>query len=376
MFTPPFCPNELCDHHQADQAQGRWFYRIGYHHSKAFGAVPRFRCRRCGITFSRQTFRLDYYVKRPLSYRRIFEHLCSGSGVRSTARWLQVSHHAVSNRIGWLSRQALALQAQLMHGLQLSEDLVADGFESFVCDQYQPNNIHLLVGSRSQFLYCFNYAHLRRKGRMTDRQKAERERRERRYIRERISITDAFVHIADEVEQLVSGRTGGPTTLFTDKKREYLRVIGDSQGLHCYAQQGRFTHKSISSHKPRTTSNPLFPVNYLDRQLRKDNANHVRQTVQFSRSVGNCLERIAVYQLYHNYLKPFRVDDSRLSGFTHAEMAGVRREEIERQMQGLFSWRKFFSHLSLSWSQLQVWARMVGPLQRWDGQYQPGYVLT
>ncbi|MFP4564035.1 MAG: hypothetical protein ACLFRY_12085 [Spirochaetia bacterium] len=42
--------------------------------------------------------------------------------------------------------------------------------------------------------------------------------------------------------------------------------------------------------------NPLFPVNYLDRQIRKDNSNHLRKTVQFSRDVDSRMERMAVYQ--------------------------------------------------------------------------------
>ncbi len=31
--------------------------------------------------------------------------------------------------------------------------VAADGFESFVGSQYEPDNTHILVGSRSQFLY-------------------------------------------------------------------------------------------------------------------------------------------------------------------------------------------------------------------------------
>jgi hypothetical protein len=33
-------------------------------------------CTSCGKTFSRQTFRLDYYVKRVLSYEAIIQRLC------------------------------------------------------------------------------------------------------------------------------------------------------------------------------------------------------------------------------------------------------------------------------------------------------------
>src|SRR6056297_1148452 len=83
-----------------------------------------------------------------------------------------------------------AFQAELTQDLGLTEDVAADGIESFVEDQYQPNNINLLVGSNSQFLYDFDYAHLRRKGCMTEYQKQQREIREQSYIRKPISIQE------------------------------------------------------------------------------------------------------------------------------------------------------------------------------------------
>ena len=42
----------------------------------------------------------------------------------------------------------------------------------------------------------------------------------------------------------------------------------------------------VSGKAARTKNNRLFAVNYLDREIRKDNASHVRETVQFSRN-GN-----------------------------------------------------------------------------------------
>jgi len=374
MYRPLFCPNYLCSYHQKAPSEFSWFYRIGFYHTKAFGKVRRFKCLGCGKSFSTQTFLLNYYVKRPVDYRPILEHLCSSSGIRATSRWLAVSHQTITNRIGRLARQAMAIQAELTDGLRLSEDLVTDGFESFVADQYQPNNIHLLTGSLSQFLYSFDYAHLRRKGRMTKRQKAERHRREQDYIRERISISKSFRRIIGEVEHLLQNRSTVHTFLSSDKKQEYRLLIKHSLVLQYYRQAGTFTHRCVSSKRPRTFVNPLFPVNYLDRELRKDNANQVRETVQFSRSVNNCLERLAVYQLYHNFMKPFRIDHCQKRKLLHGQVAGIRRERIEDAIEKVFEVRKFYSHVQLSFSQLLVWARMVGSLHRRDGGYRPQYV--
>jgi len=239
MFTPDFCPNQHCRYHFKGPEGRRWYYRSGYYSTKAFGQVQRYRCRRCGFHFSQQTFHLDYHVKKPVSYRQVFEGITGGGGLRGIGRCLQISHQGIANRIGRLARQGLAIQAILCAELVLQENLAADGFESFVSDQYMPNNIHLLVGADSQFLYSFDYAHLRRKGRMSERQKAERQRREEGYIREPVSITRSFMRIIDDVEQLLYRKRNSEAdqeqkekqqklerlVLDTDEKLEYRRVI-------------------------------------------------------------------------------------------------------------------------------------------------------
>ncbi len=374
MFIPPFCPYEDCPCHSQTPAATRWYLHNGSYTTLAVGKVQRFICRHCHRGFSEQTFSLDYYVKRPLQYHLIFDQVNNCAGIRKIARSLNVSHQAILNRISRIARQAMALHAEMLDSFQLSEDLVTDGFESFVGDQYQPNNIHLLAGSRSQFLYAFDYAHLRRKGRMTELQRDERSRREAQYLRPRISVTQSFTQIIANVEQLLSSQSQEYLTLHSDEKIEYQRVIADSSVLQFHKQQGNFFHTCTSSRKARTTSNPLFPVNYLDRQLRKDCANHVRETVQFSRNVHNCLERMAVYQLQHNYFKPYRIADRQESSLRHAQVAGIQRERIDMALQNIFRIRKFFSHVRLSWSQLMLWARMVGNLDFFDGGYEPRHI--
>jgi hypothetical protein len=339
--------------------------------------VRRFRCRLCRKDFSRQTFRLDYYLKRPLEYTRIKDRLISGSGLRAIGRSCAISHHSIANRIGRLARQALAMNASLLGDPHFHpfEDLAADGFESFVADQWQPNNIHLLVGSQSQCLYRFDYAHLRRKGRMTEAQRRERERRQQRQVRRGVSIGQSFSRIIAAVEDLFGRSTSSQMCLYTDAKAEYLRPIRCSSVLSKLSAAGLFCHRQISSHLPRTTTNPLFPVNYLDRELRLRSADQVRETVQFSRSVNTCLERLAVFQLQHNFIKPYRVDDRKGKGLRHAEVAGVSRQRIERWLGWLFEWRAFYSLVTLSSSEELVWRRAVGNVDRLDGGYRPAYVM-
>ncbi len=378
MLIPPFCPNADCPYHTDPPEGEQWFYLAGTYETKAFGTVTRFRCRTCGKTFGEQTFRLDYFAKRKLSYQQIFHHLTNCGGIRATARIFDVHHSAITNRIGRMARQAMALQAELIAGFTPNEDLVTDGFESFVSDQYQPNNINLLVGKWSQFLFGYDYSHLRRKGRMTDQQKRERKLREAAYIRECRTISQSFRQIADMVEQFALRRKarGLSTCLYSDEKSEYPRVLAESQVLQALAREKKFFHSTCSSKAERTTANPLFAVNYYDREVRKDNADHVRETVRFSRNVNNALERFAVYQMYHNFFKAYRVDHVEKRYYTHGEAAGIDGRLIGEGLKDIFTMRRFYSHvkLKLSWSQLIIWARMTGTLDKHDGVFWPQYV--
>jgi transposase-like protein len=382
MFIPPFCPGRFCRHHFGPQVQN-WFVKRGTYSTEAFGTVHRFRCRDCGAGFSEQTFRLDYYVKKPISYRAVFERIIAGCGIRSAGRHLHISHQAIINRTSRLARQALAIHAALLDDLSLREDLATDGFESYVGSQYHPNNIHLLVGCDSQLLYSFDYAHLRRKGRMSDYQRSRREQIETTLIYPRVTIEQSFAHIAADVLALLEQSDRPLTFLHSDEKQEYVRVLENKnvvperpelENLAEKLADESLVHVRTSSQRRRNGANPLFPVNYMDRQIRKDNANHVRETVQFSRQVNNCLERLACYQLQHNYFKPYRIAIGGLSLFRHSDIAGINCAAVKRELSSLFELRRFVSRVKLSYSQFIVWFRAVGNLGGNDGGYSPKYV--
>ncbi|MDX9784490.1 MAG: hypothetical protein RBT72_07050, partial [Spirochaetia bacterium] len=111
---------------------------------------------------------------------------------------LGASTDTISNRISRASRQALAVASARSSSLTPDEDLVADGFESFCRSQYFPNNITLLVGSSSQYVYAADHVTLRRKGRMTDQQKKKRAKLEALWKPQPGGIEHSFSRIAHE----------------------------------------------------------------------------------------------------------------------------------------------------------------------------------
>ena len=373
-MIPKFCPNSKCKLHITPyNGAGEWFALNGVYHSRVSGKVQRFYCKSCGRHFSEQTFSLDFMVKKKLSYSRIFNSLNSGSGIRSIGRELNVSHRAILNRCSRLARQALAINAALLGAIFLNEDLVADGFESFVASQYFPCSIHLLAGKESQFMYGYDYAHLARKGRMTDKQKIRKADLEKAFVSGKRSAAVSFSAIVELVELLFKNRLIKSARLFTDENPLYPAALRRSSILDYNRQAGLFSHARINSKKARNLKNNLFSVNYLDREIRKDCANHARETVQYSRDVSNCMERFAIYCLYHNCVKPFRVDDPEKKKLLHAEVAGVNRSLVSAELKTLFTERRFLTRTKLRWGDALIWLKGLATPLKMASPYVPAY---
>lgn len=372
VTIPPFCPNAVCRyHHPKELPRGRekrWYHKDGTYHTKGSRTpVQRFVCRHCGKRFSAHTFSLDYGVKKQLPYRRIFEQLNSGSGIRSLARQLGVTDKVIINRIFRLARQALALHALLRESCTLSEALAADGFESFTVSQYYPNNIHLAAGKETQYLYALDYAHIRRKGRMRDEQRRRREQLEQRWKAPPGDIPRSFTRMLRHIARYRREPSEAHLDLYTDEQQAYRRVIAGEPWIR---------HRTLPSTAPRTRRNALFAVNYYDREIRKDQSNHTRETVEFSRDVNNAMDRLWMYSAYHNYVKPYRIGVTALKEQSHAERAGIPAAAIRMLWNPFFTRRYFVTHLSLSESEWYSWYRCYATPLKFSAPRFPQYAAA
>src|SRR5512142_788881 len=333
-FLPPFCPARRCPFHWLEHGQDYSSYAPwGSYQTKAFGTVPRFICLECGKTFSTQTFSVAYYAKRVLASPT----------------------DTISNRISRAARQALAFESDLASSRHPAENLAADGFESFCRSQFFPNNITILVGSASQFVYAADHVTLRRKGRMTESQRTKREVLDKLFRPAPRGIRASFGRVAGESLRVLSDSRREALTLWTDEHKEYPRGIRDSACLGALVRQGRIEHRTISSRAARTQDNPPFPVNYLGRELRKDLHEHGRESVCFGRNVNRQMERLALYLWWHNYRKAHRARGELLS---HAEAAGYDLGHMKERMGTIWKRRAWLSLTSLTEAMRDSWLRL------------------
>jgi len=293
-FTPAFCPNPDCKHHQ--NQEGWRFIRWGHYLRSCprVHAVPRYRCSHCRRTFSRQTFQTHYWLRRPELFHSICERLLSGSGLRQITRFLHCSPTTVMTHAARLGRHALLILETYRPHRAPTEPVVIDGFEGFAFSQYYPLHLNLAVGAESHFVYAFSESELRRKGRMTTAQKRKRTREEALVGR---PDPQAIERGMAEVVALVVP-PGEPACIRSDDHRAYPRALGRLNDRF-------FAHEVTSSKAARTPGNPLFPVNRQDAMLRHTGANHRRETIAFSKSRAGVIERAALQWVFMNFMKSF-----------------------------------------------------------------------
>jgi len=294
-FTPPHCPRPTCPKHR-DPTDWR-FQKAGFYERQAAPRrIQRYRCLDCGVNFSRQSYDVTYYLKRPDLLAEVFEASVGCSGLRQIARRLGVAHSTVGGQLSRLGRHCLLFQHLHRPDELPDEPLVLDGFESYEYSQYHPLHFHVAVGGRSHFFHAFTDSELRRKGRMTPEQLLRRAELEERHGRPDPRSIEKEMR---ELVRLVAPEPV-PLKLLTDEHPAYLRAF------RWLEREGwTIQHETTPSRRARTTGNPLFPVNLLDLLIRHCGANHKRETIAFSKRRQRAAERLAILQVWRNFMKSF-----------------------------------------------------------------------
>ena len=293
LFVPPFCPNPTCDFHLIPK--GWKFRKAGFHERLAEPRrVQRYRCSHCGRYLSDQSFSLTYWLKRPELLQPVFEATLSGTGHRQLARFRACSPSTVMNQVARLGRHCLLAHQYLRPKDAPRTTTVIDGFESFEFSQYFPLHVNIAVDAETHFVHAFTDAPLRRKGRITAKQKKKRKRLEEEYGRPDPKAIEKSVA---ELVRLFAP-VGSAVAIHSDEHPAYPRAFRRVAGVE-------IAHETTNSKVARTAGNPLFPVNRVDLWTRHNGANHKRETLAYSKRRQAVMERFAILTVWLNYMKSF-----------------------------------------------------------------------
>ena len=304
-FVPRFCPRRDCPQHALGPDQPFDFQYAGSYTGHAGRRVPRYRCKVCGRTSSKQSFATSYYSKRPELLVPVFAGLQAGSAHRQLARSLGCAPSTVTRMSARLGRHALLLTATALFELErLDEGLVADHFESFVRTQDYPVGVATVVGKDSWFVYALDPAPHARSGKRSPHQEARRKARPPQpsrggYTGSMRRVLDGLRHFFPEND---------PFRIVTDGHPAYVRALERERlrgtVLHtAYPNPKRGPKGSPRSRAAIARDRAMFPNDVLHALWRHAQAHHRRETIAFGRRTNAVLERLYLAAVWRNFVK-------------------------------------------------------------------------
>lgn len=370
MPVPRFCTNGACPN--SERTRGRWLVRNGHYRSEAHGTVQRYRCRICGSGVSDQTESVHYYAKRRLDLKQIYSRLRGGSSQRDIARELGTSRTAISSAALRLGRQAMAAHVNLMCGLQGSGRLSFDGLMSRLTSGDYPAHITALADTESELILAMTHCVTERGGRRTEIQRSRIEAKRKVWRPSGGALKRSICLLVSELAGLSGPK---PLLIATDCHPLYPVAIETEPRLRWHRVNGLLEHQRTSGSAPRTTANPLFVVNYIDRMMRHRIKEHTRETIAFGRESTSQMHRMWIFVHDHNTRQPKRV--AAADHRSRALAAGISARAIDRVQRRFFSRRLAVRGLPVPRSIRQVWrANLDTPPVRWRvGQIRFGPVI-
>ena len=335
MFQPPRCPYLECDRHE-DPTPGFYVPHGTYRVLCRPHPIPRYRCKTCRRTFSRQTFRMDFRDHRPDLNARLFRLLASGIGLRQSSRNLRLSLRCTELKARKIGRHLRRLNLNLRGALPAGSRFQLDEIETYEGRRGdRPLSVPILIETRSRYIVWAESAPIRPSGRMNARRRARIAADERVFGRRKDlsqrSVLRAIHRARDLSTELEK------VCFDTDEKPSYSRLLRTVFGR-------RLVHTRTNSELARGTWNPLFPINHTEAMIR-DLSGRLRRESWLASKLRRWLDvGLHVFIAYRNLVRRrFNKDDqspAELVGFaprrlTEGEVLSWRQDDGRRSIHPL-----------------------------------------
>lgn len=292
QFDPPRCPNSLCVAHH--KPEGRWYLRKGYYQPACrSGPVQRYQCRHCLIGFSAQTFRHDCGDRKPWCNVPLFDYLTSGVGLRQSGRMVGLTIRAVQGKLRKFGRTCLGLHENLSSRLPGNRSFLLDEEETYERSKRWPLTMPVLIERETWFVVAVEAGPIRRLARKGSKMRALQDADEERQGRRPDHSRQCVRKVLESLRQRVGDAA---ITMLTDKKGSYATLIRS-----VFGEAAR--HETTAGKNPRTTYNPLFPIN-TTLAMTRDNNGRLRRLSWLVTKLCECLLRqTAIFTVYRNYVR-------------------------------------------------------------------------
>jgi len=294
--------------------------------------VPRFTCLECRRTFSSQSFRLDYRLRKPKLHLALFKDFVSKCTMRQSARTLGCTRRTVAHRLALLGAHCREFHADVLERARRAGGIGGvfqlDELETFEHSRrLRPLTVPVLVERKSYFVLHAACAPLPVRGGLSAaycrRKAAEEERHGKRKSGSVVVVRESFECLARV------HRCQGPVMVQTDRKTSYMTSLARIFG-------GRLRHERHSSKAPRTHGNPLFPINHTLAMMRDGVSRLVRRSWAAAKLRQRLATHLWIWIAYRNYVRGIT---NRARHTTPAMALGVDGKKWE--YRELLAWRVF-----------------------------------
>ena len=333
MFSPTRCPYRRCSFHS--RPLPRFFYRHGFYYPNCRAhPVPRFRCRGCRRTFSRQTFRADFRDHKPHLNAQLFSRSASGVGIRQCARELPLSNRCTELKLRKIGRHVRRLNLNLRRELSPDASFRFDELETYEGQRNtRPLSVPVLVESESRYIVWAESAPIRPRGKMTKKRlKSIQESESRHGVRKDLSRRSVQRALQRGAE---ISATSSTVTLNTDEKSSY-----PGQAEKAFGRE-RLKLIRTNSKLVRATWNPLFAVNHEEAVARDLMGRLRRESWLVSKKRRYLDLALQIHMAYRNLVRR-RFNKDRESA---AELLGFLPRRLTAQE--VLSWRQDWSKESI-----------------------------
>src|SRR5436190_269330 len=329
-FRPPHCPRHGCPSQAADGPPFRFWSRGRFHRACDGRTVHRFYCCVCRRSFSVQTFRVDYRLKRPELTAPIFDAFVSKVTQRQTARTLASTRKTVRRRLLLLARHSREFQTAVLERAR-SRKIIYGGFQldeqhTFERDRrLQPVTFPVLIHIESRFVLHVEAAALPARGGL---RKSDLERKLRLEAKCGVRRSGSREAVKRCFEALACVRNPELlTVMVTDKAPHYPTALAETMTRN-------IVHLRCSGKAPKTLANPLWPINHTLAMLRDGLSRLVQRTWGATKERAWLAEHAWIWIAYRNYIRYFTNKRKYVSS---AQLAGYVSRRFSKA--SFFEWR-------------------------------------
>jgi hypothetical protein len=261
--------------------------------------VQRFLCLECRRTFSTQTFRVDYRLKKPKLNLSLLGPFISKATHRQAARVLGCSRGTVAHRVRLLGEHCRSFHrwrlSRAPAKLGSSKVFQLDELETFEHSRrLAPLTMPVLIERSSYFVLDLSTAPLPCRGGLSKADRTRKEEREKRLGKRKSGSREAvercFDTLASSVYRLSLVRVQ------TDCKATYVPMLEKRFGH-------RLAHERYSSREKRDYKNPLFPINHTLAMMRDGISRLVRRTWGASKLRERLEQHAWIWTTWRNYVR-------------------------------------------------------------------------